>query len=433
MEVVFLLWRKLVLSLMLLPSLSVLHGQDIVGQWQGTVQTAATFRVVLKVLKNNNQLRAFIIWVDQSSDYFPVTILSDLNGEVKFSIAMYASFDGKMSSDGNRMTGTWTKGVESVKLDLHRAMPEESWLTKSTIHMITVAPNVSLEVVDWGGNGPPLVFLAGLGNTAHIFDTFAPKFLPEYHVFGITRRGYGDSSSPAPDPVNYRSDQLGDDVLRVIDSLGLKKPVLVGHSIAGEELSSIGSRYPKRIAGLIYLDAGYPYALYSADRGDTRLDAKEVQKQLGEYLSASPGADRKRIIADLLSQLPLLQKGLEIDQKHDELMPDRPSERFDAPIAEAIHDGERKYTDLEVPILAIFANPHNPANYFPQVPQDKLAELIALDQAKTAAQVKAFEKLKSAKVVVLPNADHYVFFSNKQDVERTMKDFLNTLVELKDQ
>ena len=288
------LWRKLVLSLLLLPSLTALHGQDIVGQWQGTVQTAAPFRVVLKVLKNNNQLRASIIWVDQSSEYFPVTILSDQNGEVKLSISMnYASFDGKMSSDRNQITGTWTKGVESVKLDLHRATPEESWLTKSTIRMITVAPNVSLEVVDWGGNGPPLVFLAGLGNTAHIFDTFAPKFLPEYHVFGITRRGYGVSSSPAPDPVNYRADQLGDDVLSVIDSLGLKKPVLVGHSIAGEELSSIGTRYPKRIAGLIYLDAGYPYALYSADAGDTRLDAKEVQKQLGEDPSCSPWRRQK--------------------------------------------------------------------------------------------------------------------------------------------
>jgi hypothetical protein len=41
--------------------------------------------------------------------------------------------------------------------------------------------------------------------------------------------------------------------------------------------------------------------------------------------------------------------------------------------------------------------------------------------------------LKSAKVVVLPNADHYVFSSNEQDVERAMKDFLNALVELKDQ
>lgn len=34
------------------------------------------------------------------------------------------------------------------------------------VQFITVAPGVSLEVVDWGGSGPPLVFLAGLGNTA---------------------------------------------------------------------------------------------------------------------------------------------------------------------------------------------------------------------------------------------------------------------------
>jgi pimeloyl-ACP methyl ester carboxylesterase len=50
--------------------------------------------------------------------------------------------------------------------------------------------------------------------------------------------------------------------------LGVKKPVLIGHSIAGEELSSIGSRFPDKVAGLIYLDAGYPYALYSPESGD---------------------------------------------------------------------------------------------------------------------------------------------------------------------
>ena len=234
------LWRKLVVSLLLLPSLTAVHGQDIVGQWQGTVQTAAPFRVVLKVLKSNNQLRAFIIWVDQSSDYFPVTTLSDQNGEVKLSIATYASIDGKVSGDRNQITGTWMEGAASAKLDLHRATPDDSWLTKSTIRMITVAPNVSLEVVDWGGNGPPLVFLSGLGNTAHVFDTFAPRFLPDYHVLGITRRGYGVSSSPAPDPVNYRVDQLGDDVLRVIDSLGLKKPVLLATQLPGRNSVQLG-------------------------------------------------------------------------------------------------------------------------------------------------------------------------------------------------
>ena len=35
------------------------------------------------------------------------------------------------------------------------------------VSFIGVAPDVTLEVLDWGGSGPSLVFLAGLGNTAH--------------------------------------------------------------------------------------------------------------------------------------------------------------------------------------------------------------------------------------------------------------------------
>ena len=412
--------------LLILP-LNAMQGQDIVGQWQGTVQTAAPFRLVVKVLKDSNGLRAFFIWVDARPDYNPVTAVNGPGGAVTFSLGPYASINGRLSTDGNQIDGTWTAGAESGKAVLHRASPDESWLSKSTIRMITVAPNVSLEVIDWGGTGPPLVFLSGLGNTAHVFDNFAPKFVPKYHVFGITRRGYGVSSAPTPDSLNYRADQLGDDIVKVIDSLGLKKPVLVGHSIAGEELSSVGSRFPNMVSGLIYLDAGYAFALYSAQAGDSRLDALEARRELGEYLSASPGADRKRVITDLLSNLPMLQKELERDLKHDELMPGGFGKRPDVSIAQAIRDGERKFTDLDVSILAIFANPHDPKNYFPELPPDKIAKLAELDQATTASQVKEFEKLKSAKVVVLPNAHHYVFSSNEQDVEREMMDFLGAL------
>ena len=59
--------------------------------------------------------------------------------------------------------------------------------------MTRLAPTVSLEVVDWGGRGTPLVFLAGLGSTAHVFDDFAPQFTDSFHVVGITRRGFGAS------------------------------------------------------------------------------------------------------------------------------------------------------------------------------------------------------------------------------------------------
>jgi hypothetical protein len=53
-----------------------------------------------------------------------------------------------------------------------------------SIQFVTVVENVELEVLDWGGSGRALVFLAGLGNTAHVFDEFAPKLTPDYHVYG---------------------------------------------------------------------------------------------------------------------------------------------------------------------------------------------------------------------------------------------------------
>src|SRR5229473_2585605 len=103
-----------------------------------------------------------------------------------------------------------------------------------SIRFVMVDRDVKLEVLDWGGSGRPLVFMAGLGNTAHIFDDFAPKLAGQYHVYGITRRGFGASSTPAS---GYSADRLGDDVIAVIDSLKLNGAVLAGHSIAGEELS----------------------------------------------------------------------------------------------------------------------------------------------------------------------------------------------------
>jgi len=118
---------------------------------------------------------------------------------------------------------------------------------------IAVQPDVKLEVLDWGGAGRNLVLLAGLGNTAHVFDSLGPKLATHYHVIGITRRGFGQSSAPQ---TGYDARRLGDDVVAVLDALHIADPVLVGHSIAGEELSAVCAYHPGRAAALIYLDAG---------------------------------------------------------------------------------------------------------------------------------------------------------------------------------
>ena len=91
------------------------------------------------------------------------------------------------------------------------------------IQFIEVEPAVRLEVVDWGGIGRAIVLLAGGGDTAHVYDQFALKLTSEYHVFGITRRGFGASSKPK---TGYKAEGLANDVLRVLDALKLERPVL---------------------------------------------------------------------------------------------------------------------------------------------------------------------------------------------------------------
>jgi pimeloyl-ACP methyl ester carboxylesterase len=139
-----------------------------------------------------------------------------------------------------------------------------SWRDPSshTVRFVSVEKNVRLEVLDWGGTGQPVLLLAGGGNTAHVFDEFAPKLATDHHVYGITRRGFGTSGfSTSEHPV----DRLRDDVLAVIRGLKLQRPVLVGHSIAGAELSAVANSAPDRVAGLVYLEAAYPYAFEDGD------------------------------------------------------------------------------------------------------------------------------------------------------------------------
>lgn len=120
------------------------------------------------------------------------------------------------------------------------------------VEFVTVQPGVRLEVLDWGGTGRPVVLLAGLGMTAHVFDGFAERLAQSCHVYGITRRGYGASSQPAS---GYSEERLAQDDLAVFSALKLDRPVVAGHSISGNELSQLGIHHYERISGLVYLDA----------------------------------------------------------------------------------------------------------------------------------------------------------------------------------
>src|SRR5256885_16261570 len=99
-----------------------------------------------------------------------------------------------------------------------------------TTRFVIVEKGVRLEVLDWGGSGRPLVLLAGGGDTAHIFDDFAPKLTPSFHVYGITRRGFGESGFFRE---GYWGDRVGGGVVAGLEALQPGETGLVGAFFRG--------------------------------------------------------------------------------------------------------------------------------------------------------------------------------------------------------
>jgi non-heme chloroperoxidase len=293
---------------------------------------------------------------------------------------------------------------------------------------VAVDKDVRLEVLDWGGSGRPLVLLAGGGDTAHVFDDFAPRLTAGFHVYGITRRGFGESGFSASE---YGADRLGDDVLAVLDSLKLKRPVLVGHSIAGQELSSVAVRRPDRVAGLVYLEAAYPYA-FDNGRGPAMKEFQAISGPQppppGEPDLASFSALRQYYLRVLGFTYP----EAELRQQWSSTPDGRLGKQRDFPGYATLMAGMKKYPDIPAPALAIFAIPHGQGSWVDNSTDPRVSEAArgytAALTVLTESQAKAFETgVPGAHVVRLRGAHHYVYLSNEADVLREMRSFLSGL------
>ena len=122
------------------------------------------------------------------------------------------------------------------------------------VGFVNVTSTVRLHYLDYGGSGPTVLFLAGLGNTAHAFDDFAPALTDHFHVVALTRRGFGESTHP---PEGFDTPRLVEDIRAAIQRLHLGRVILIGHSIAGEEMTYLASKHPDEVVKLVYLDAAY--------------------------------------------------------------------------------------------------------------------------------------------------------------------------------
>jgi len=292
--------------------------------------------------------------------------------------------------------------------------------------LVPTGPGTSLEVLDWGGAGRTLVLLAQLGQTAHIYDGWAPMLASGHHVLGITRRGYGASSAAG----GFSAEELAMDIVRVLDAEGVRDPVLIGNGFAGEEMSWIASRLPRRVAGLAYLNAAY-------DRTNVAAEGAIVRRipQRGPTPADMASVEAVTRWASNGGRLPIPEAEF---RQLAQVAPDGrvTGERTPRAVQQQIVGGMTRvdYSAIHVPVLAVYAKAAS-ADAFPgcQSPADPAVRDACQElHAWTLQQLEASKKLVATipsrtQVVELTGANGFVFLSNPADVLGLLEPFLASL------
>ncbi|HET7460934.1 MAG TPA: alpha/beta hydrolase [Longimicrobium sp.] len=294
------------------------------------------------------------------------------------------------------------------------------------VRRVSTAPGVELEVLDWGGTGEALIFLAGYGNTAHVWDDFAPRFTHGHHVIGITRRGFGVSSKPAD---GYDSETLAEDILAVMDELHILRASFVAHSFGGSELNWLAAHAGRRMIKLVYLDAAFDFAeMYASlqqvpgpsPRPRTPGPDAPVSAWTAWYARfAGPGYPESEVRAMFRVDSAGRLGGQQIV--------DSAQEKFMAGTARA------SFRQFYTPIMAIYAVPRTVREQYPWYDEMTPAEQRDAE-ARFAAERRVHERQRARFreevhyefIVPITGGRHYVFLSNDRDVEWRIRRFLSS-------
>ena len=121
---------------------------------------------------------------------------------------------------------------------------------------------LQVRYLDWGGELPPVIALHGLASSGHWYDLLAPLLTDKYRIVAPDQRGHGKTSQAAN---GYDWPTLTSDVVGLMDSLGIKNAVVLGHSWGGHVASALAAHHPDRVSRLVMIDGGFLDASVSPD------------------------------------------------------------------------------------------------------------------------------------------------------------------------
>jgi len=291
---------------------------------------------------------------------------------------------------------------------------------------------IRLHYLDWGGEGPVLLFLAGLGCSAHIFERFAPRFVDRYHVIALTRRGHGESDYPEN---GYDVDTLSEDVHLFLEALGVDQAILAGHSLGYLELSRLAILHPQRVLALVFLDAAYDgtWEEYRSAMQQNPLGKLMLPWPYGMFstLDEYTGEVKRRFPA-----LACVWDVLEGDVKYSVMLDqngkivDKMTDVIGDALNQTAANYSPEYSKIRAPVLSFFAirdgRDYLSSDFMTKVQKsDVLVWINTILHPQQAKWIQRFqENVPQARIIEIPRGHHYCFIKQEEFVYAEMREFL---------
>ena len=145
---------------------------------------------------------------------------------------------------------------------------------------ISAADGVKL-YVEAIGSGTPVVFVHEYAGDYRSWEPQMRHFCRQHRCVTYCQRGYPPSDVPS-DSARYSQDIARDDVIAVMDALGIDQAHVVGHSMGGYTALHVGIRYPRRCLSVTAAGCGWGSSADAGKRDAMRAMAAETGKMFAD-------------------------------------------------------------------------------------------------------------------------------------------------------
>lgn len=248
------------------------------------------------------------------------------------------------------------------------------------------------------GEGEPLIFVSGLGQSHVSWALTTPPFAKRWRCITFDNRGTGESSVP---PGPYTIEAMADDVAGLLDHLGIATATFVGVSLGASVLQALGYRHPARVRRLALLSAFPSYTEVQHRWLDAHIALRKAGLDpLSAFVAQSPWAFTARTLADHAGLVRVAR--LLVEQPHRTT-----DEGFFAQAAGIrVFDSRPRLHEIQAPTLVLTGA------------EDVLTPI--------AQAVEIADLIPSARLQVLPRGGHGMVGEYHDDVMRAVRSFIES-------